>query len=181
MARALLVHHVNIQITDRARAREWYGRVLGATFLDRGPALNRRQLQLNIGSAEVHFTDVKEPAMHPRVHFALEVEDWDEMLDHLDREGVEYTRTGRGAFTRVGTGDDSRWARREDSGESYTYIHDPDGNLIELVHHPLGLVDPEGHRVNVVSHPEGLRWKQLPEVERALGKTERRGEAVSPS
>ena len=171
MTRAILLHHINVQITDRDRTREWYCRVLGATVLDRGPALNKRQLQLNIGQAEVHFSDVKrivEP--NPRVHFALEIKDWDEMLAHLDAEGIEYTRDARGSFSRSGTGDDPRFARREDSSEYYTYVHDPDGNLIELVHHPLGLVDMRGNAVSPVTEPDGLRWRQLPEVEQALGK-----------
>lgn len=169
--KATLLHHINVQITNRDRTREWYCRVLGATVLDRGPALNKRQLQLNIGQAELHFSDVKRvTATHPRVHFALEVEDWDEMLTSLDAQGIEYTRDGGGAFSRTGMGDDPRFARREDSGEYYTYVHDPDGNLIELVHHPMGLVDMRGNPVALTKDPEGLRWRQLPEVEKALGK-----------
>src|SRR5262245_31327458 len=46
MGRIKLIHHINVQVSDRARTREWYERVLGAEFLDRGPALNKRQLQL---------------------------------------------------------------------------------------------------------------------------------------
>ena len=98
------------------------------------------------------------------------VEDWDEMLTSLDAQGIECTRDGEGAFSRTGMGDDPRFARREDSGEYYTYVHDPDGNLIELVHHPMGLVDVRGNPVAVTKDPEGLRWRQLPEVEQALGK-----------
>ena len=100
--KATLLHHINVQITNRDRTREWYCRVLGATVLDRGPALNKRQLQLNIGQAELHFSDVKRvTATHPRVHFALEVEDWDEMLTSLDAQGIEYTRDAGGAFSRA--------------------------------------------------------------------------------
>ena len=44
-----MIHHINIQITDRQRTREWYEKLLGAEFLDRGPALNKRQMQLRIG------------------------------------------------------------------------------------------------------------------------------------
>ena len=51
-----LIHHVNVQVSDRERTRAWYEKVLGAEFLDRGPALNRRQLQLRLGSGEIHFT-----------------------------------------------------------------------------------------------------------------------------
>ena len=170
MPKAIMVHHINVQITDRQRTREWYEKVLGATFLDRGPALNKRQLQLNIGNAEMHFSETDNPMIPSRVHFAVEVDNWDEMLAHLDTLGVAYSRTGSGAFDRVGMGSDERWARREDSGEHYTYIHDPDGNLIELVYHPLGLADADGNKVEVTTHPRGLRWRQLPEVEGALGK-----------
>ena len=57
MSRINMIHHINIQITDRERTREWYERVLGAEFLDRGPALNRRQLQLRLGTSEIHTSD----------------------------------------------------------------------------------------------------------------------------
>ena len=45
--------------------------------------------------------------------------------------------------TNIG-GTDPYQGRREDSGEYYTYIHDPDNNMIELVYHPLGLEDSRG-------------------------------------
>ena len=170
MTTVTMVHHINVQITDRQRTREWYEKVLGATFLDRGAALNRRQLQLNIGNAEMHFSEIDNPVIAARVHFALEVADWDATLAHLQALGIAYSRTGQGAFDRVGTGTASDWAKREDSGEHYTYIHDPDGNLIELVHHPLGLVDADGNAIEGATHPRGMRWRQLPEVETELGK-----------
>ena len=62
MPRIKMIHHVNVQISNRERTREWYEKVLGAQFLDRGPALNKRQLQLRIGSGEMHFT---EPRIQP--------------------------------------------------------------------------------------------------------------------
>jgi catechol 2,3-dioxygenase-like lactoylglutathione lyase family enzyme len=61
-----------------------------------------------------------------------------------------------------------RRGTRDDTGEHYTYIRDPDGNLIELVYHPLGLADADGNTVEVTTHPRGIRWRQLPEVEAAL-------------
>ena len=73
MSRINMIHHINIQITDRQRTREWYGKVLGAEFLDRGPALNQRQLQLRIGTAEIHTSDPDDLIKVPRVHFAVEV------------------------------------------------------------------------------------------------------------
>ncbi len=162
MARVKLVHHANVQITDRDRTREWYERVLGARFLDRGPALNKRQLQLRIGTAEMHFTEVDKPVFVPAVHFALEVDDWDAMLAHLDEEKIPYSRTTNSSLGRSIGGDDPYQGRREDNGEHYTYVHDPDGNMIELVFHPNGLESSEGESLEVPDDADGLRWRQKP-------------------
>ena len=37
MSKINMIHHINIQITDREQTREWYERVLGAEFLDAVP------------------------------------------------------------------------------------------------------------------------------------------------
>jgi hypothetical protein len=68
-----------------------------------------------------------------------------------------------------GAGDGRRWGQRDDTGEHSTYIRDPDGNLIELLYHPLGMVDADGNKVEVPTHPGGIRWRQRREVEAALG------------
>ena len=39
-------------------------------------------------------------------------------------------------------------------------IDDWDGNVIELVYHPLGLEDVEGKRVELPDTSKRLRWKQ---------------------
>jgi catechol 2,3-dioxygenase-like lactoylglutathione lyase family enzyme len=169
MMQIKMVHHINVQITDRQQTRKWYEKTLGATFLDRGPALNDRMLQLNIGNAEMHFSETDKPVLSTRAHFALEVADWEATLAHLEALVIPYSRTGQGAFDRVGTGEAERWGKREDNGEHYTYIHDPDGNMIELVFHPLGLVDADGQVVETPTQ-RGMRWRQLPEVEAVLRK-----------
>ena len=160
MSKINMIHHINIQISDRQRTREWYERVLGAQFLDRGPALNERQLQLRIGSGEIHTSDTAEVIEVPRVHFAIEVADWDAMLSHLDSLGVHYSRTAGGAFAASVGGDDPGQGQREDTGERYTYISDPDKNLIELVFHPLGLQSSEGADLGLVTDEENVRWTQ---------------------
>jgi catechol 2,3-dioxygenase-like lactoylglutathione lyase family enzyme len=123
MPQVTLIHHVNVQISDRQRTREWYEKVLGAEFLDRGPALNRRQLQLRIGSGEMHFTETPEPIRAPSVHFALEVA-------KCGHTGA--SRCPRCVLSRTGEAHwEHDWRRqralrqREDSSEYYTYIHDP--------------------------------------------------------
>jgi catechol 2,3-dioxygenase-like lactoylglutathione lyase family enzyme len=158
MSRVTLIQHINIQISNRERTREWYEKVLGAEFLDRGPELNKRQLQLRIGNAEIHTTDTVDPVRVPSVHFAVEIPDWDDMIAHLDELGVPY---GRGP--RSGTGETgSSYGHREYSGGYYTYIHDPDGNMIELVHHPLGVEDSAGNKVEMLHDPKSLKWTMRP-------------------
>ena len=160
MSKINMVHHIDIQISDRQRTKEWYERVLGAQFLDRGPALNERQLQLRIGTGEIHTSDTAEVIEVPRVHFAIEVADWEAMLSHLDALGVHYSRTAGGAFAPSVEGDDPGQGLREDTGEHYTYISDPDKNLIELVFHPLGLQSSEGANLGLVTDEENVRWTQ---------------------
>lgn len=161
MSKIKLIHHVNVQISDRQRTKEWYQKVLGAEFLDRGPALNNRQLQLRIGTGEMHFTETPHPAPIPSSHFAVEVDNWEAMLAHLDELGIPHARRSAASTGANIGGTDPFQGRREDSGEHYTYIHDPDGNMIELVSHPLGLENSAGNKVEVVHDPRGLRWTQL--------------------
>jgi catechol 2,3-dioxygenase-like lactoylglutathione lyase family enzyme len=162
MSRVKMIHHVNVQVSNRERTRDWYTNVLGAEFLDRGPELNDRQLQLRLGSAEIHFTETPHPSTIPSSHFALEVDDWEAMLGHLRGLGIPHTRTFRGSTRPNIGGTDPYQGRREDTGEHFTYIHDPDGNMIELVYHPLGLEDSRGKNIDVM-HEAQLRWTQIPD------------------
>ncbi len=118
--------------------------MLGAEYLDPGPELNRGQLQLRIGSGEIHSTLTSTP--NPSGHFALEIHDWDEMIANLDALEIPYSAPTVRAY----------------SGGHSTYIKDPDGNMIELVQHPLGLRDSKGDSVEVVHDSAGMRWAQSP-------------------
>ena len=171
MSRVKMIHHINIQITDRQRTREWYEKVLGAEFLDRGPALNERQLQLRIGTAEIHTSGTDNLIKVPQVHFAVEVEDWDAMLDHLEKLGVACSRTAGGSFgTNIGGGD-PRQGQREDTNEHYTYIRDPDDNLIELVSHPMGLEYSSGEKAELIQDNKNVKWTQIPGFVEAANST----------
>src|SRR6266540_1137395 len=106
--------------------------------------------------------DILPPQRKPQERNTIEVDNWEATLAHLDALGVPYSRTGGG---RIGTtigGENARYGQREDSSEYYTYIHDPDGNMIELVCHPLGLQDAAGTQVEVAHDTPGLRWRQIP-------------------
>lgn len=75
-------------------------------------------------------------------HFAAEIQEWDEMIANMDPPGVTYTMPTIRAY----------------SGGHSTYIHDPDGSLIERVLHPLGLKDSKDGKVD----PNNLTWFGLP-------------------
>jgi catechol 2,3-dioxygenase-like lactoylglutathione lyase family enzyme len=160
MSRIRLIHHINVPISNRERTREWYEKVLGAEFLDRGPALNTRQLQLRLGTGEIHFTETPHPAPTASSHFALEIDDWEGMLAHLDSLGVPHVRTSAASVAANIGGTDPHQGRREYSSEHYIYLHDPDGNMIELTYHPLGMEDSRGNKVEVTRG--GLRWSLRP-------------------
>ena len=161
MSKITMIHHINIQITDRQQTREWYERVLGAEFLDRGPVLNRRQMQMRVGTGEIHTSETQELVKVGRIHFAIEVENWDEMLAHLDAQNVAMSRTAGGSFTGTG-GEDPLQGTREDTGERYTYIIDHDDNLIELVSHPRGLESSQGGAIALTQDAKNVHWSQIP-------------------
>jgi hypothetical protein len=118
----------------------------------------------------MHFTETPNPAVIRSSHFAVEVDDWEAMLAHLKALGIPHARTSAASTGANIGGADPYQGRREDSGEHYTYIHDPDGNMIELVYHPLGLEDAQGNAVDIADDPQGLRWRQQPGfVEAAYG------------
>ncbi len=162
MSRVTMIHHINIQVRDREKTREWYEKVLGAEFLDRGPTLNRQQLQFRIGNAEVHTNDAPNPVQVPAVHFAAEIADWDELITHLDELGVPYSTALRRP---PGSEDKSSWGKREYSGNHYTYVTDPNGNIIELVHHPLGIADSQGNKVEIAHDSNSMKWVKRPEYD----------------
>jgi hypothetical protein len=95
------------------------------------------------------------------------------MLAHLEALGVPHMRTSAASVAANIGGTDPHQGRREYSHEHYTYLHDPDGNMIELTYHPLGMEDSRGHKVQVM--PSGLRWSLRP----GLIASADRGEAQS--
>ena len=92
----------------------------------------------------------------------MEVDDWEETIANLDRLQIAYSRSPRADAGPPRTPEDNPYTgRREDNGEYFTYVRDPDGNVIELVYRPLGLEDAGGHEVKLADNPKGLRWRQI--------------------
>jgi catechol 2,3-dioxygenase-like lactoylglutathione lyase family enzyme len=113
------IHHVNFPTTDPERTTEWYSRVFGLKRIDLSKFTNTKVLLLTRGNFDLHFTPVEEMDRMAPYHYAVEVEDWDGFLEHLESIGIRYTKP----------------VERPQNNSKYSYIRDPDGTMIELVYH----------------------------------------------
>jgi catechol 2,3-dioxygenase-like lactoylglutathione lyase family enzyme len=133
MSRISAIHHVNLEITDIERSKEWYGNVFGVERKDIGTKYADMMVELYTGTGEFHLMKVDNPTYLQTNHVAVEISDWEGMIGHLAELGIPYD----GINDPDGQGGPHI---RAHDGSNSAYIRDPDGNLIELVHHPRGLV-----------------------------------------
>jgi catechol 2,3-dioxygenase-like lactoylglutathione lyase family enzyme len=116
------LHHVSISVTDLARAKQFYGQVLGLREISRPPfdflgtwyQLGDRQLHLIVhpGTGALRGTTAIESR---EGHFGIRVRSYRETLEHLKAQGVAYRDRPRNL---------TPWPQ--------IYVTDPDGNVIEL-------------------------------------------------
>ncbi len=113
------LHHVNFPTTNPDRTKEWYCKVFGMHHVDVSHLSNTKVLLLSCDNFELHFTPIETMQRMAPFHYAMEVEDWDGILAHLDSIGVRHTKT----------------VERPQNKSKFCYIHDPDGTMIELTYH----------------------------------------------
>jgi glyoxylase I family protein len=116
------LHHVCISVTDLARAKQFYGQVLGLPEITRPPfdflavwdQLGDRQLHLidHPGTRTLRGTTVIESR---EGHFGIRVRSYRETLEHLKAHGVPIRDRPHNL---------TPWPQ--------IYVTDPDGNVIEL-------------------------------------------------
>ena len=111
------IHHVNFPTTDAERTIEWYSKVFGMKYIK--PKSNTKVVLMTRGNFDLHFTPVESMDRMAPYHFAVEVEDWEGFLVHLDSLGIRHTRV----------------ITRPENNSQFCYIHDPDHTMIELVFH----------------------------------------------
>ena len=126
------IDHVVLRVTDTERAIAFYEGVLGAKVERRGK--RNGLVQLRAGRSLIDLIDVPADEAPPDEakggrnmdHFALRIEPFDEaaIRAHLKAHGIEAGEL----HTRYGA---------EKEGPSI-YIHDPDGNRVELKGPPFG-------------------------------------------
>jgi catechol 2,3-dioxygenase-like lactoylglutathione lyase family enzyme len=130
MIKVEILHHVAIPVSDLARAKAFYGGLLGLEEIAR-PSFPFEGAWYRIADREVHLIVARDPTLRvgkgPVVedgHFALRVKSFREALEHLRANGFREDTDEPGRSMRV----------NPNSVTGYPQIHliDPDRNLIEI-------------------------------------------------
>ncbi|MDX6262152.1 MAG: hypothetical protein QOH84_3840 [Kribbellaceae bacterium] len=132
---AFQFHHISISVADLSEQEAWYRTALGLTTVDERldlPEAGVRTAVLSDGAGlRVEFTEraASEPVVHDDpfaatatqtfTHLALQVADLDAAFERLTGE--------------CGAGPVSSPAPGVTAGMRYAYVHDPEGNLLELI------------------------------------------------
>lgn len=115
------INHVSIVVGDTDRALAFYSDLLGLEVDDARPDLGFPGAWLKTGNGQIHLLELPDtlrntdPDLHGGrdSHFALDIEDLDEVIALFENAGITYTlsRSGRRAL----------------------FCRDPDGNAVELI------------------------------------------------
>jgi catechol 2,3-dioxygenase-like lactoylglutathione lyase family enzyme len=114
-----VVQHVTFEITrEQAEPCVDFYALLGFRRAEPPPSLRERAAWVERRGTQVHLMWVDEPVTLPRGHVAVVVEDYDATLEALREAGHEPE------------------PRREHWGSPRALVHDPAGNLVELMAFP---------------------------------------------
>ncbi len=86
------IHHVNFPTTDPERTKDWYMKVFGMKHQDVSRFSDTKVLLMTRGKFDLHFTPVEAMDRMAPYHFAIEVEDWDGFIKHLEDLKIRYTK-----------------------------------------------------------------------------------------
>jgi catechol 2,3-dioxygenase-like lactoylglutathione lyase family enzyme len=116
---AAVIQHVTFEIR-REQAEECvaFYRLLGFEPAEPPPSLRDRAAWVGRGGTQIHLMWVDDPVTLPRGHVAVVPDDYDAALERLREEGHDPE------------------PRREHWGAPRSYVHDPAGNLVELLESP---------------------------------------------
>lgn len=112
------IHHCSIKVTDMERAVRFYREVLGLQEIEIPSTFSPAGIHVHwlmLGDEQIHLMPSDERDHESSRHFALHVDDAQAAREHLKSHGVEFRET------------------TEIPGADRIFIHDPDGNLIELI------------------------------------------------
>jgi len=115
------LHHVSLIVAHTERSLRFYRDLLGLKVAQDRPDLGYPGAWLELGEAQIHLLELPNPdPLEGRPehggrdrHLALQVDDFDELVEKLQRAGVSYT-TSR-------------------SGRRALFCRDPDQNAVEII------------------------------------------------
>ena len=111
-----MIQHVTLEVRrEQAEECAAFWALLGFERVQPPESLADRALWLQHGPTQVHLMWVEDPVALPRGHVAVVLEDWEGTL---------------GSLRAAGHGPEPR---REHWGSPRAYVHDPAGNLVELM------------------------------------------------
>ena len=110
------VDHVAIDVADVARAKAFYGGVVGLREVERPESFDFGGAWYRIGAVDLHLVRRDAPATDGGRHFCLWVEDVRAAAKHLEAAGYPPTW-------------DVKYKIR---GVDRFFIHDPEGNRVEF-------------------------------------------------
>ena len=111
-----MVQHVTLEVRrEQAEECAAFWGLLGFERVEPPPSLADRAAWLQHGSTQIHLMWVQEPVALPHGHVAVVLEDYEGTLAALHDAGHPTE------------------PRREHWGSPRAYVHDPAGNLVELM------------------------------------------------
>jgi catechol 2,3-dioxygenase-like lactoylglutathione lyase family enzyme len=112
---ATQIDHVSVIITDVERSRRFYRDLLGMKEINRPRTFDFMVLWFELGNHQLHLLLKDQPDTRSSRHFALRVQDAAVARRYFQESGVRTEET-----TPI-------------PGADRFFIHDPDGNRIELI------------------------------------------------
>ena len=116
-----MVQHVTLELRrEQADDCVAFWKLLGFERVDPPESLADRAAWMEKGPVQVHLMWVEDPVALPKGHVAVVLDDYEGTLDALREGGAEPE------------------PRTEHWGSPRSYVHDPAGNLVELMASPPG-------------------------------------------
>lgn len=109
------IDHVSVLITDVARSRRFYRDLLGLKEIPKPRTFDFVALWFELGVTQLHLLQKEKPDTSSPRHFALRVPDAQAARAYLQERGLKTDET-----TLI-------------PGADRFFIHDPDGNRIEII------------------------------------------------
>ena len=108
-------NHVTVNITDLAKAKAFYGGLLGLEEIDRPESFDFPGAWYRIGAVLIHIVGRPQRDAETTAHFALWVKDVRAAAKTIEAAGCEV-----------------KWDKRKIEGVDRFFTRDPDANRIEI-------------------------------------------------